>query len=186
MIYFLNLTFSFALATAEAQILYQPPCDSPILHRNPSLTGEGRAFDFLIGDWDVDITLLTTSSNPDRYKAKWHNHWIVDGTVVMQEWRGPKATGAEFRFYDKEKKVWEGRNIYVNGAWRNTIAQTNNENMIVTIFGFDKKRGNFLNRETYFNIKKDSFEMKSEISLDNGETWKKGGYSMIVTRIKAQ
>lgn len=175
---------SFSQDTASGQIIYQPIPDSPILERHPSLSGEGKAFDFLIGDWDVSITWHPENSTPETYSAKWHNHWVVDGRVVMQEWRGPKTTGAEFRYYDKVSKSWSGRNIYADGAWRNTVAHSENDNMVVTIFGHNKARGDFLNKETYTNIKKDSFEMSSEISLDDGKTWVKGDYSMIATRVK--
>ena len=34
---------------------------------------------------------------------------------MMQEWRGPYATGTELRSYNVETKKWDGRNIYVPG-----------------------------------------------------------------------
>lgn len=176
------------LVTANAQEvrndppLFQPKPDSPILSRHPSLVGEGMAFDFLIGDWDVVITWEPENSPKDIYRAKWHNHWIINGRAVMQEWRGPSLTGTEIRFYDKKSKSWLGQNLYAEGAWRKTKAASDGDNMIVTIFSNNEVNGDFLNRETYFNIKKNSFEMKSEISLDDGKTWKKGAYHMIVTR----
>jgi len=174
------VSFSF-IFTVQAQdirgtpSLFNPDPDSPLMSRNPTLTGEGEAFDFLIGDWDVVITW-------DRYRAKWHNHWIIDGHAVMQEWRGPNLTGTEIRFYDKSTQSWVGQNIYVNGAWRSTKAKSKGNTMIVTIFGKNEARGEFLNRETYFNITENSFEMKSDISLDDGNTWIKGDYHMIVKR----
>lgn len=186
---FVTILFSFAVIfTAQAQdirsdpLIFQPDPDSPILSRDPSLTGEGEAFDFLIGDWDVVITWEPEGSPKDRYRAKWYNHWIIDGHAVMQEWRGPSLTGTEIRFYDKATQSWVGQNIYVNGAWRETKAKSDGDNMVVTIFGKSEARGDFLNRETYFNIKENSFEMKSNLSLDNGVTWKSGDYHMVVTR----
>ena len=100
----------------------------------------------------------------------------------MQEWRGPSLTGSEIRFFDKGTQSWVGQNIYVDGAWRKTKAKSDGDNMVVTIFGKNEARGDFLNRETYFNIKDNSFEMKSDISLDGGINWEKGDYHMVVTR----
>ena len=178
-----NITLrSFSQMVRDDPLIYQPDPDSPILSRNPSLDDEGEAFDFLIGDWDVVITWEPINNPKDTYRAKWHNHWVIDGHVVMQEWRGPSLTGAEFRFFDTKTKTWTGRNIYVDGAWRDTEAVTDGDKLIVTIFGHNQARGDFLNRETYFNISKDSFEMKSDISLDDGKNWRKGDYHMIVTR----
>lgn len=167
-------------------IIYQPVPDSPILSRNPALTGKGEAFDFLVGDWDVVITWREGKQNEDIYRAKWHNHWIIDGHAIMQEWRGPSITGAEIRFYDHETQSWRGRNIYVNGDWRRTEAKPVGENLEVIIYGHNEERGDFLNRETYFNIKHNSFEMKSDISLDNGQSWQEGDYHMIVERSVAK
>ena len=178
-----NVTLpTFSQEIRDDPLIYQPNPDSPILSRNPSLSGQGEAFDFLIGDWDVVITWEPANKPKDIYKAKWHNHWVIDGHVVMQEWRGPSLTGAEFRFFDTKTKNWTGRNIYVDGAWRETKAVIDGDNLIVTIFGHNKARGDFLNRETYYNISKNNFEMKSDISLDNGKSWQKGDYHMVVAR----
>lgn len=183
------LTLNAAIGVAQEinndPILYQPYPDSPILTRNPALTDEGEAFDFLIGDWDIVITMKEGTADQNIYRAKWHNHWIIDGHAVMQEWRGPYATGAEIRFYDKKTQSWTGKNIYANGAWRKTTAKRIGETLQVVIEGHNEARGNFLNRETYFNIQENSFEMKSDISLDNGKTWQKGDYHMVVNRTVA-
>ena len=101
---------------------------------------------------------------------------------MIQEWRGPSATGAEIRFYDQKTESWTGQNIYANGAWRKTTARRIGEIVQVIINGHNESRGDFLNRETYFNIKENSFEMKSDISLDNGKTWQTGDYYMVVSR----
>lgn len=176
------VSISFAQEIRNDPIIYQPNPDSPILTRNPALTGEGEAFDFLIGDWDVVITWHPKNGEKDIYRAKWHNHWIIDGYAVMQEWRGPSLTGTEIRYYDKETESWTGQNIYVNGAWRQTKAKSDGNNMVVTIFAESKELGKYLNRETYFNITDNSFEMKSDISTDNGKSWKRGDYHMTVTK----
>ena len=173
---------SFSQEIRNDPIIYQPNPDSPILTRNPALTGEGEAFDFLIGDWDAVITWHPENGEKDIYRAKWHNHWIIDGYAVMQEWRGPSLTGTEIRYYDVATKSWTGQNIYVDGAWRETKAKSDGDNMVVTIFAESEELGKYLNRETYFNIKDNSFEMKSDISTDEGKTWKPGAYSMIVNR----
>ena len=175
-------TNSFSQEIGNDPIIFQPKPDSPILERHSSLTGEGEAFDFLIGDWDVVITWHSEDGNTIRYRAKWHNHWIIDGRVVMQEWRGPTLTGAEFRYYDKNTKSWTGRNIYADGAWRETKAKSDGNKLEVIIFSHNQKKGDFLNRETYFNISEYSFEMKSDISHDDGKTWSRGDYDMVVTR----
>jgi len=168
----------------QAPILYNPNPDSPIGEKNPNAAEELNQFAFLIGDWDVDITWLPEGKDPVKYQAKWHNRWIIDGFAVMQEWRGPYLTGTEIRYYNPKTKNWTGRNLYVNGEWKQTIAQQQGDKMIVTILDAKDNKGSFLNRETYFNITKDSHEMKSDRSYDNGKTWIQGKYYMTVKRSK--
>lgn len=170
-------------ATAEeVAIRYQPDPDSPIGVRSANAAEEVAQFEFLIGDWDVQITWYPPQGEPNTYKAKWHNHWINDGFDVMQEWRGPYITGTEFRHYDPALGHWVGKNLYVGGKWVNTTARVDGDNMVVIIEASNATDGAFLNRETYFGIANDQWRMKSERSFDGGETWIKGRYDMIATR----
>ena len=140
-------------------------------------------FDFVIGDWDVSITVRLQNGQDLTYDARWHNHWILDGMAVMQEWRGPYATGAEFRTFNARDGHWAGYNIYPGAprGWRPTTSQMTDDDMIVTIEGIDAQ-GPMLNRETYTDITADSFRMYSEISRDEGVSWETGGYHMTVVR----
>ncbi len=175
---------SLSAAQEIPAIRYQPDPDSPILARNPSAPAALSEFDFVIGDWDATITWSTEGREPLVYNAKWHNHWVVDGQVVMQEWRGPFITGAELRAFNSQTKTWVGQNIYPGGAepWHKTTAKFANDMMMVTIEGNSDERGTYLNRETYYDIMTDSFKMKSERSYDGGETWEEGTYEMTCRR----
>jgi len=183
----LSILAAFAItgvnvAAQDAPIIYQPDPDSPIGVRNPKGPEELSQFDFVIGDWDVEITFFPPQGEAVTYNARWHNHWIIDGFVVMQEWRGPYATGAEFRAWDAQAKRWSGRNIYAGKEWHQTHADYVDGKMIVYIEDASDKSGSFINRETYFDIEADSFKMKSDRSYDEGESWEKGRYEMVATR----
>ena len=166
----------------DAPIRYQPSPDSPIGERNTNAPEEVAQFEFLIGDWDVEITWHPPQGEPNTYKARWHNHWINDGFDVMQEWRGPYITGTELRHYDPTLGHWVGKNLYVGGNWVNTTARVNGDNMVVIIDASSATDGAFLNRETYFEITNNRWRMKSDRSFDKGETWTKGRYDMIAIR----
>jgi hypothetical protein len=178
-----------ALSSAHAQqssppIRYQPEVDSPIGVRNPNGPAQLAEYDFVIGDWDVEITWTPPNGAPTTYQAKWHNHWVVNGLTVMQEWRGPYLTGTEIRSFNVATQSWEGYNLYPAGpnGWRPTTSQRVGEEMHVIIAGVGPS-GEFLNREVYTDIDEDSFRMFSEISVDDGESWVTGRYSMIATRV---
>ena len=171
------------VATAQdAPIRYQPSPDSPIGERNTNAPDEVAQFEFLIGDWDVEITWHPPVGEPNTYKAKWHNHWINDGFDVMQEWRGPYITGTELRHYDSSLGHWVGKNIYVGANWVDTTARVNGDNMVVIIEASNAADGAFLNRETYFEITNNRWRMKSDRSFDKGETWTRVRYDLLATR----
>jgi len=174
-----------ALGQNAPAIRYQPEIDSPIAERNPNAPPAMANYDFVAGDWDVEIEFTPPGGQPNRYAARWHNHWIVNGMVMMQEWRGPYATGTEIRFFNPANDRIEGVNIYpaFGGGARATHSHWQGDRMEVVIPSEDAE-GAFLNRETYLDITATSFRMYSERSRDDGETWSAGTYEMTATRIE--
>ena len=177
-------TFSSIACAQPQEILSQPDPDSPIGERNERAPEELSQYGFLIGDWDVDITLFRPEGEPHDYKAKWHNTWIVNGTVVFQEWRGPYATGAELRHYNSEENYWEGRNVYAgNASWYENIATWNEEaGEMVVRRKMTSPRGPYLNDEIYHDISENTFKIRTRVSFDDGSSWESGSYEITATR----
>lgn len=172
-------------ASAGAQeILYQPDPDSPIGARNPDAPGGLAQYEFLIGDWDVDVALNRPGAEPLKYRAKWHNHWIANGHAVMQEWRGPYATGIEIRTYDAAADVWQGRNIYFPSpaAWYDNTATWTGSEMVVTTHRVAADGAASITREIYYDLEESGFRIRTEVSADGGTTWAPGRYSAICLR----
>lgn len=175
--------FQNAMAEDAPTIIYQPDPDSPIGARNPDGPAELAQYDFLIGDWDVEITWYFRGKEPAKNKAKWHNHWIVNGNVVMLEWRGTQFTGTELRAWHPGKKIWEGVNIYPDfGGGMNEVSSEFIDGKMYVTIPVKGPNGPFISRETYYDIEADSYKMKSEHSFDEGETWERGLYEMTVVR----
>jgi len=172
------------LAATGQEILYQPNPDSPLEARNPAAPAGIDQYAFLIGDWDSEVTLQRSNGEPLTYHATWHNHWIADGYVVMQEWRGPYATGIELRSYDAESNVWHGRNIYypAPGTWYANTARFIDGRMEVTTTRNDPTGQPTITREIYFDIGESSFRIRTERSGDGGRTWGPGPYSLVARR----
>lgn len=175
--------FAQGPAQQAPPIQYQPDPDSPIGERNPNGPPQLAEFDFVIGDWDVVIDYIAPNGQTVTYEARWHNHWILNGMAVMQEWRGPYATGAEFRAWNVQAQEWQGQNIYptLPNGWRTTTARRFDDRMEIYIDAVDAD-GPMINREVYSEITEDRMRMHSEISRDGGETWETGRYSMVMTR----
>ncbi len=166
--------------------MYDPDVDSQKMVRNEKGAPELSQYDFLIGDWDVEITMKRPNSEDFVYHAKWQNHWINDGYVVMQEWRGPYSTGTELRAFETKSGKWVGQNIYSPGpaGWYQNIAEMVGKEMIVTTVKKDKSGKDFLNKEIYFNITENSFEIRTATSADHGITWGEGNYNLTANRIE--
>lgn len=182
--YFLAACILFTAGACAQEILYQPDVDSPIGVRNPDAPDGTAQYAFLIGDWDVDVTLIRAGREPLQYRAKWHNHWIADGYAVMQEWRGPYATGIEIRTYDAGGDAWQGRNIYFPSpaAWYDNTARMTGAEMVVTTQRVDAAGEKSITREIYFDRRKSSFRIRTEVSTDGGASWEAGRYSAICRR----
>ena len=164
-------------------ILYQPDPDSPIGVMHESAPPETAQLDFLIGDWAVDIVFHKPAGDL-AYSARWHTHWIVDGHAIMQEWRGPYATGAEIRSYNDKAGRWEGRNFYAGRqTWTESTGTFEDGDFVVTTAEAGPN-GAFINKERYYDIGPDSFRMMAVRSYDDGETWSEAPvYEMTCTRI---
>lgn len=183
----LFLALLFSVQAKAEDILYQPNPDSPIGERNSNAPDGTGQYDFLIGDWDIEITLFRSEQEPLTYRAKWHNHWVANGYVVMQEWRGPYSTGIELRNYDPAEDQWHGRNIYQPspGTWYSNVASFENGEMTVTTTRTDAEGMETITREIYWEISEASFRIRTEQSTDGGVSWQGGKYKLIATRIRS-
>lgn len=162
-----------------------PAMDRPVPARNPAGPAELAQYDFLAGDWEVTVTMPRGSGQPFVYKAKWHNRWIADGYVMMQEFRDPYATGIELRSFNPVTRKWDGRNLYVPepGIWYENEAELVGGDMVVTTHKKGPDGTPSISREIYHPVDADRFEIRTEVSSDKGATWKPGGYSIVATRI---
>lgn len=181
----LALTLGAHVAQTQ-QIQFQPAEDSPILAHNPAGPAELAQFDFVAGDWDVTVTMLRAGNPPLVYQARWHNHWIANGYVMMQEWRGPFATGVELRSYNPGTRRWDGRNLYVPdpGTWYTNEAEQVGSDMIVTSHQTSPDGAPLVNREIYHATGPDRFQIRTEVSRDAGVSWTPGPYSIVATRAR--
>ena len=70
-------------------------------------------FDFLVGDWYVEIPAGTAEGNPVAFKVDWTIRYILDGWALQDTWRVYDGEdhvylhGTMFRTYSKERKTWK-------------------------------------------------------------------------------
>ncbi len=170
------------LHAQAVEITRSPDRDSS--SRNAAGPVQLSEYDFLVGDWDVTVTMPRSGGQPLVYHATWRNRWIANGYVLMQEWRDPYSTGIELRSFNTETHRWDGHNLYVPepGTWYLNEAVRVGNNMVVTTRSRAPDGAPIVKREIYFAIEASRFEIRTEVSLDGGATWKPGGYSLVATR----
>lgn len=143
-------------------------------------------YEFLIGDWDAAVSLEQADGKSVDYHARWHNHWLANGRVLLQEWTEPGSAGLELRSYVPEKDMWQGRNIYVPspGTWYENTAKRVGEAMIVTTHRSDASGKTIVHKEIYSAMGPDHFSIRTEVSSDGEKTWQPGSYRAAMTRLK--
>jgi hypothetical protein len=163
-----------------------PTAGPPALGRNVTGPAELAQFDFLAGDWDVIVTRPRAGGDPMVSKATWHNRWIANGSVMMQEWRDQHGAGIELRSFNSVTGTWDGQNLYVPnpGTWYQNSAKLVGGTMVVTTESTAPDRTRITRREIYRVVHADQFEVRTELSRDDGASWRAGGYTLVATRIK--
>lgn len=181
------MLLAFGVQAAPAEDQKDPlVVGGTISARNPAGPPELAQFDFLAGDWDVTVTMPQAGGQPFVYQAKWHNHWVANGYVMMQEFRDPYATGIELRSFNPVTRKWDGRNLYVPapGTWYDNQAELVGGDMVVTSHQQAPDGTALISREIYHAVAADRFEIRTEMSLDQGATWKPGRYSIVAIRVQ--
>lgn len=158
----------------------------PIGTRAPDGPAELAQFDFLAGHWDATVVLEQLEGPPRTYRARWYNHWIANGHVMMQEWREPGTTGIELRSFNAVTRKWDGRNLYVPapGAWYENEAELVGDEMIVTSRTKALDGTTVVSREIYKAVAADRFVIRTEVSSDGGTIWRPGRYHLEATRVR--
>lgn len=151
---------------------------------------EFSKMDFLIGEWmfDAKNRLADGSYQSQEYYSKVsriHNGFASRDDFHFKNQNGEWVLyGSTIRSYDqvsgKWKMLWYNYNLSfvteMEGVYRNGE------------FHFDGKgkdeKGDYLEKITFYNIEKDSYDWKSDKSYDGGETWIRDFFSYSATRVK--
>jgi hypothetical protein len=156
----------------------------PSTTRNVAGPPELAQLDFLVGDWDVTVTLARQAGEPLVYRARWHNRWVGNGYVMMQEWHQAGSSGVELRSFNPNSRKWDGRNLYVPdpGVWYANEAEWQGSQLVVTTHSRTPDGTPTIGREVYVPIAGDRFEIHTQMSADGGRTWTPGGYRAVAIR----
>jgi hypothetical protein len=150
---------------------------------NPGRTASAADFDFLEGRWDV-VYNNSQPGIPPNIPGTWVGKKETDGRVLYDEFRllGPQRETvflcATFRVFDHVRQQWDMRYVGLTipgpgegdrrvANWAELTAWREGSTLRV-----DQKGGEFWLRITYYDIAKDHFRWKADVSSDGGRTWK--------------
>lgn len=158
---------------------------------------EARQFDFLVGQWELDVTPKVSS-----LAAMIHGTPKLVGT--LKAWRGLDGFGVEdelrvsdasgnpmsmnhaLRGWDRAKRQWNVVGLEVlRGHPSTSTAQWQDGEMRVSGSGTDAEGKAFASRTRYFDIGADHFRMQQDRSYDNGQTWEEATLTMDAKRVAA-
>ena len=165
------------LATAVALTLTFPA----VADLNPDAPPETEQYAFIVGEWDCK-TRFMTSANGDYSEgsATWTGEYILDGWAILDTWVSTLPNGKEFigvniRSFDKETGKWNNRWLPQGTlTWKDYSSEMVGETMVMTGGKGKDPNGEFVERNTFSNIDKDSWSWRKDRSYDGGKTWIEG------------
>jgi hypothetical protein len=175
-----------------AQAGSAPPAQSPA-----SAPPEARQFDFLIGQWELEVRPKVSSLAAMIHGAPklvgalkaWRS---FDGFGIEEELRIADASGnplslnQALRVYDRNRSRWTtvGLDVY-RARVSNASGQWTGGEMRLDGNGVDAEGKAYLSRTRYFAIAADAFRMQQDRSYDNGQTWDEATLAIDARRVAA-
>jgi len=158
---------------------------------------EAHQFDFLIGQWEVDVKpkvggLSAMIHGAPKLVGSWKAWRSLDGFGIEDELRIADASGnplslnETLRVFDRSQNRWTivGLDVY-RAHVSNSTAQWNGTEMRVDGSGVDGEGKPYVSRVRYFAISADAFRMQQDRSLDNGQTWDEATLTIEARRVAA-
>lgn len=164
----------------------------------PVAAREAAQFDFLIGQWEVEMTpkisgLARLVHGQPRLVGSWKAWRAFDGLGVDDELRVVDSSGNPVtlahaqRIYDSKAQRWQVSLLDVYRArFSNATAQWQGSEMRVDGSGTNADGKPMLTRTRFLAITADGFKMEQDRSTDNGATWDEAALVIVARRVAAK
>lgn len=155
-----------------------------------SVGSSDTAFDFLLGDWDIEMLVLPEGATVGR-RAVSKVRRILDGTALFDEIRHMDEAGevnfrgASFKTYVPDSDRWYAVWVMANvEGYSELHAEIMGGEVRTTGRGRDPG-GDLLERGRYYDISSSGYSFKLDRSYDGGKTWIRPFVSYRAARRKA-
>lgn len=157
--------------------------------RNPQAPPETEQFAFLVGEWNCATRFMKPDgSGYSEGRAKWTGYFILDGWAIQDDWvgdqaNGQKSYGTNIRSFNPQTGKWDNRWLGAgNLQWKYFAAEKSGETMVMMGGEGKDNFGDFIDRNTFYDIGPDSWSWRKDRSYDGGETWIEGVGFITATR----
>ena len=149
----------------------------------PAPPAAARQFDFLIGQWDLDVRpavsgLAARIHGAPKFRGSWKAWRAFDGWGIEDELRildtggDLRSISHALRVYDQTAARWSLTTLDVLRARFNASSATwSSKEMVATAPGRDQDGKAHLVRARFFEIAANGFRYEQSRSYDNGKTW---------------
>lgn len=148
---------------------------------NPEAPPETAQFAFLIGDWDcVTKFMKPDGSGYSLGRARWSGSYILDGWAIQDYWigygpDGKEKHGTNIRTFNPETRKWDNQWVAAGVLqWVYFEAEQVGDTMVMIGGEGTDPNGDYVDRNTFYEIEKDSWRWRKDRSYDGGETWFEG------------
>lgn len=173
------VVLALAVAT-EGRAQHDPSSGGSAVATSPA---EARQFDFLIGEWSLDVRprvsgLAARIHGAPKFSGTWKGWRAFDGWGVEDELRIVDTQGAlrsvahAMRVFDQAAGRWSLTTLDVLRArFTPSSAQWQGKEMVVSAAAKDQDGKDHLVRVRFFEITPTGFRYEQARSYDQGKTW---------------
>lgn len=157
---------------------------------NPAAPEETRQFEFIVGNWQCATRFMDDEGNYHEGEARWEGFYMLDGWAIKDIWHstlpdGNTFQGINIRSFNPETKKWDNRWLpQYTLAWKYYESEMVGNTMVMTGGAGSDENGDFIERNTFYDIEADSWKWRKDRSYDGGNTWIEGLGFIEATRIR--
>jgi hypothetical protein len=148
---------------------------------NPQAPPETGQFAFLVGEWDCRTKFMKPDgSGYSEGQAEWTGYFILDGWAIQDDWvslgpDGQKFYGTNIRSFNPQTGKWDNRWLAAGSLqWKYFVAEKTGETMVMIGGEGKDSLGEFIDRNTFYDINTDRWSWRKDRSYDGGDTWMEG------------
>lgn len=159
---------------------------------NPAAPKQTAQYSFLIGEWSCK----TRSMRPDltfaEGSATWTGEYILDGWAIQDTWVSSLPQGGEFygtniRSFNPKTEKWDNRWLPQGSLqWSYFESEQVGETMVMTGGNGTDGRGEYVDRNTFYEITESSWKWRKDRSYDGGANWFDGVGHIEATLVKGK